>query len=130
MTGLEEGWIQTDERAVRYPSLPAGDYRFEVLAQTAEGVSSLARLWFRSGCSRRGGATLWSRMTEGVLVLVLLTTVWRWRVRQLLQRQQWLESAVDERRANSMSKGQGARGKGARRKAKRIKERVSGEYEP
>src|ERR1043166_2996449 len=36
-------------------------------------------------------------MTEGVLVLVLLTTVWRWRVRQLLQQQQLLARAVDER---------------------------------
>src|SRR5229473_911025 len=42
MTGLEEGWIQTAERAVRYPSLPPGDYRFEVLARSAEGVSSTA----------------------------------------------------------------------------------------
>jgi signal transduction histidine kinase/streptogramin lyase/ActR/RegA family two-component response regulator len=97
MTGLEEGWIQTSERAVRYPSLPAGDYRFEVLARTAEGVSSVAPAVVSFRILPPWWATLWSHMTEGVLLLVLLTTVWHWRVRQLLQRQQWLQSAVDER---------------------------------
>jgi len=97
MTGLEEGWIQTSERAVRYPSLPPGDYRFEVLAQTAEGVSSLSPAVVSFRILPPWWATLWSHMTEGVLLLVVLTTVWHWRVRQLLQRQQWLQSAVDER---------------------------------
>src|SRR5689334_2951479 len=41
LKGLDEGWVETDQREVRFPSLPPGPYTFEVLARSSEGVWSL-----------------------------------------------------------------------------------------
>ncbi len=37
LAGLEEGWTKTALREARYPSLPAGRYRFEVKVRDADG---------------------------------------------------------------------------------------------
>ena len=97
ITGLEEGWIETAERAVRYSTLPAGDYRFEVLARSAEGILSVAPAMISFRVLPPWWATWWSRSLGLILLLLLLATIWRWRVQQLLQTQQRLESAVAER---------------------------------
>ena len=99
MTGLEEGWIETAERAVRYPAVPAGNYRFEVFARSAEGVWSArpAAVSFRILPPWWG--TWWSRTLGVMLLLLLVATIWRWRVYQLLQTQRRLERAVEQRTA-------------------------------
>src|SRR5205807_3954417 len=38
LDGLEEGWVETNQREVHYPSLPVGGYTFEVEARNAEGI--------------------------------------------------------------------------------------------
>ncbi|PYT27034.1 MAG: hypothetical protein DMG58_21250 [Acidobacteria bacterium] len=75
MIGLEEDWIQTAEHAVRYPALPPGDYRFEVLARSAEGVWSAAPAAVSFRILPSWWATWWSR-TLGTMLLLLIT-VWR-----------------------------------------------------
>jgi signal transduction histidine kinase/CheY-like chemotaxis protein/streptogramin lyase len=97
MIGLEEDWIQTAERAVRYPALPPGDYRFEVLARSAEGVWSAAPATVSFRILPPWWATWWSRTLGVMLLLLLLVTAWHWRMRRLLETQRLLERAVDER---------------------------------
>jgi signal transduction histidine kinase/DNA-binding response OmpR family regulator len=97
MQGLEEGWIETAEHAIRYPALPAGVYRFEVLARSAGGVWSAAPAAVSFRILPPWWATWWS-WTLGVFLLVaLVASIWRWRVYQLLQTQQRLEIAVGQR---------------------------------
>ena len=97
MTGLEEGWIETAERAIRYPTVPPGVYRFEVVARSAGGVWSTKPAGVSFRILPPWWATWWSRGLEALLVLLAVAAVWRWRVYQLLQTQQRLESAVDQR---------------------------------
>ncbi|HYM09876.1 MAG TPA: two-component regulator propeller domain-containing protein [Bryobacterales bacterium] len=40
LTPLEDQWVETTQREARYPSLPAGEYAFEVMARSARGVWS------------------------------------------------------------------------------------------
>jgi len=97
LIGLEEGWIQTAEHAVRYPALPPGDYRFEVLARSAEGVWSAAPAAVSFQILPPWWATWWSRALGAVLLLLLVVAVWQWRMHLLLETQRVLERAVDER---------------------------------
>jgi signal transduction histidine kinase/ligand-binding sensor domain-containing protein len=96
MTGLEEGWIETAERAIRYPAVPPGAYCFEVFARSAEGVWSAAPAAVSFRILPPWWATWWSRALQ-VMLLLLVATVWRWRVYRLLQTQQRLERAVGQR---------------------------------
>ena len=97
MIGLEEDWIQTAEHAVRYPALAPGDYRFEVLARSAEGVWSASPSAVSFRILPPWWATWWSRTLGAMFLLLLLVSVWRWRMHRLLETQRLLESAVDER---------------------------------
>jgi signal transduction histidine kinase/DNA-binding response OmpR family regulator len=97
MTGLEESWIETAERAIRYPAVPPGVYRFDVVARSAGGVWSAKPAGVSFRILPPWWATWWSRGLEALLVVLAVAGVWRWRVYQLLQTQQRLESAVDQR---------------------------------
>jgi signal transduction histidine kinase/CheY-like chemotaxis protein/streptogramin lyase len=97
MIGVEEDWIQTAEHAVRYPALAPGDYRFEVLARSAEGVWSAAPAAVSFRILPPWWATWWARTLGAMFLLLLLVSVWRWRMHRLLETQRLLESAVDER---------------------------------
>lgn len=97
MSGLEENWIETADRAIRYPALPSGAYRFDVVARSAAGVWSdkpasvsfriLAPWW----------ATWWAITLQVLLAALVVAGVWRWRVYRLLQTKQRLEIAVNQR---------------------------------
>jgi signal transduction histidine kinase len=97
MTGLDEGWIETAERAIRYPALPPGVYSFQVLARSAEGVWSTAPAAVSFEILAPWWGTWWSQALGVVLLVLLVATIWRWRVYRLLQTQQRLESAVGQR---------------------------------
>ncbi|WP_244432666.1 ligand-binding sensor domain-containing protein [Holophaga foetida] len=96
LVGLEDGWRATDVRQARYPSLPAGDYRFEVRAAypgEAFGPSAtfafhVEQFWWRS----------WWAIAATVLVIGILVHLWiRWRIRRLAEVKERLEAEVYER---------------------------------
>ncbi|HTG31599.1 MAG TPA: two-component regulator propeller domain-containing protein [Thermoanaerobaculia bacterium] len=67
LAGLDREWTETGQRSVRYPSLPPGDYRFEVVAVNDAGLwSAPARLAFTVL------APPWWRRPERVLGLAAL----------------------------------------------------------
>jgi len=97
LKGLEEAWVETSQREVRYPSLPPGLYEFEVLACNPEGVwsaqpASLAfhilPPWWRSGLAR---------VIQGTLTMLIVVLMWTWRVAHLKAEHRRLEIAVDQR---------------------------------
>jgi ligand-binding sensor domain-containing protein/anti-sigma regulatory factor (Ser/Thr protein kinase) len=46
LTGLENNWTYTSNRSVEYASLPAGNYRFEVMAKNGDGTWSASAAAF------------------------------------------------------------------------------------
>ena len=97
LNGLENAWVETSQREVRYPGLLPGAYTFEVQARSGQGVWSSvpARLsftilppWWRSW---------WAILSVMALLLSALRLVWSWRVAHLKREQRRLETAVQER---------------------------------
>jgi signal transduction histidine kinase/CheY-like chemotaxis protein/ligand-binding sensor domain-containing protein len=99
LVGLEDDWVETAERTVRYPELAPGRYSFQALAvDSSSGKSSSL-----SGFSFEIMPPWWR--TKSFIVAVVLGigflggVVWRWRVRFLVQRQRELERLVADRTA-------------------------------
>lgn len=97
LVGMENDWIETAAREIRYARLSPQDYRFEAMAvDTSTGrlspVESLSfRIvppWWRSGNFI---------LTEATGLVLLLVFLWRWRVNALVSRQRKLERLVAER---------------------------------
>jgi len=97
LAGLEDRWVDTTSREIRYAQVPPGSYTFEALAtDPALGQdSNVYRIpfvirppWWRSGLALLAGC--------GLLILAI-GLVWRWRVRALMLRQSELEAMVAER---------------------------------
>ena len=99
LAGLEEDWVETADRTVRYPELSAGQYTFE--AQAVDSSSGKT-----SAVSRFSFEILppWWRSKVFLFAVALAlglasALLWRWRVRVLVRRQHELERLVADRTA-------------------------------
>jgi diguanylate cyclase (GGDEF)-like protein len=99
LAGLEESWNETAASEVRFPALPTGRYRFEVLAVSGRGLASarpavlsfsVAPAWWESWWAWGAAALLLGLGTAGMV---------RLRTRSLEQDRRRLEAAVAERSA-------------------------------
>jgi signal transduction histidine kinase/streptogramin lyase len=97
LKGLDEGWVETDQREVRFPSLPAGAYTFEVLARNPEGVWSSRPAAFSFRVRPPWWRSWLAIAFQLTLALLFVRLVWRWRVAHLKQEQRRLEAAVEQR---------------------------------
>ena len=97
LRNLDGARILTREHEVRYASLPAGSYTFEVLARGPDGAMvasptrfqfSIARPWSQSPAAY----TCWA-----FGVALLFWQLWRWRMRRVLKQKKELEFEVAER---------------------------------
>jgi signal transduction histidine kinase/CheY-like chemotaxis protein len=98
LAGLEDRWVETHARSVRYPALPPGLYTFEVRMRSAEGVWSEAP----AVVSFEVLAPWWRSPWLIALCVALLAVVGRlfyvWRMRVLHKRQRELQAAVQRGR--------------------------------
>jgi signal transduction histidine kinase/ligand-binding sensor domain-containing protein/AmiR/NasT family two-component response regulator len=97
LAGLDEGWLETKQREVRFSHLPAGKFVLEAVARNPGGEWSRvpARIAFQILPPWWG--TWWFRsavLLSGALVAFLLV---RWRTRRLVAARVRLEGAVEER---------------------------------
>ncbi len=97
LVGLEQDWIETRAREIRYPRLAPRNYRFEVMAvDGANGKASpVETLPFRIVPPWWGTKTFTAALAAALLCVLVL--IWRWRVRILVLRQHELERLVGER---------------------------------
>jgi signal transduction histidine kinase/ligand-binding sensor domain-containing protein/ActR/RegA family two-component response regulator len=99
LVGLEDEWVETAERTVRYPELQPGRYTFQALAAD----SSSGKTSSLSGFSFEIMPPWWRTKLFSVAVVfgfaLVGCLIWRWRVRILVQRQRELERLVADRTA-------------------------------
>ncbi|HTC31971.1 MAG TPA: response regulator [Bryobacteraceae bacterium] len=110
LAGMEDRWVATTGREIRYAQLQPGSYSFEAVASDpALGQDSdVYRIpfvvrppWWRSG---------FALVAQSCLLMLAMAGVWRWRVRALMSRQRELEVMVAERTADLDQKKEEAEG--------------------
>jgi signal transduction histidine kinase/ActR/RegA family two-component response regulator len=94
---LQQQWMETRQREVQYPSLPPGDYTFQVMARNAQGIWSETPAEVSFQVLSPWWRTWWFRGTVAAGVLSLGWLLWWLRVRSLLEQQRRLETAVEAR---------------------------------
>ena len=97
LKGLEDAWVETNQREIRFPSLPPGKYTFEVLACNPEGVWSTKPASFDFRILPPWWLSWWARLIQLTVVMLVVGVVWRWRVAHMKKEQHRLELAVDQR---------------------------------
>ncbi|MCC6369224.1 MAG: response regulator [Bryobacterales bacterium] len=97
LRGLDDSWIETDQRQVQYPRLPPGEYTFEVAAfgNPEAARANTAAFWFTVGSPWWG--MWWAWAVEAAAVALLIAGIWKWRLGRMLTRQRELEAAIAER---------------------------------
>jgi diguanylate cyclase (GGDEF)-like protein len=97
LLGLESEWVETEEKSVRYPRLTPGSYRFQAVAvdATSGAVSPMEEIAFR--IAPRWWQSRILQLALGVLGVLAVVLLWRWRWRLLEGQKRELEAAVYHR---------------------------------
>ena len=99
LVGLVDQYTETDLTEARFPVLPSGDYRFEVLCVSALGQPSRQPAVFSLRVQPAWWQTVWARGLWGFLAAAALFFFVRWRTRHLEAERRRLEDAVAARSA-------------------------------
>src|SRR5579871_220730 len=96
LAGFHDDWVETDQRIASYPSLPSGNYRFEVQA-LLPGRSAGKTATFSFAVLPAWWQTWWFRGLALLTAVIFLRIMFRIRLRHLEAQQQQLEQAVEQR---------------------------------
>jgi len=97
LLGVQRDWLETAQRELNYPNLPAGQYTLEVLARNAQGMWSTepARITFQ--VQPPWWMMWWFRIAAVLAVLAMGRLMWQRRTYRLEAERTRLEAAVAER---------------------------------
>ncbi len=97
LRGLDDKWVETKQREIRFSNLPAGTFILEAVGRSAAGhwSPSPARIEFR--ILPPWWRTWWFLCVVLLSLVALVTLLIRWRTRRLLAAHAQLEAAVEER---------------------------------
>src|SRR5262249_39119230 len=97
LASVQGNWLETTQRELNYPNLPAGKYMLEVIARNAQGMWSAepARMTFQ--VLSPWWMTWWFRVGAVVVALILGRLMWERRTYRLEEERHRLETAVAER---------------------------------
>ncbi len=99
MVGLVDQYTETELTEARFPALPTGSYRFEVLCVAADGKVSRAPAVFQLQVRAAWWQTIWAKILWLVVAAAALVAFVRWRTRHLEAERRRLEEAVAARSA-------------------------------
>jgi diguanylate cyclase (GGDEF)-like protein len=94
---LFSAWRETSLRELQFPGLPPNKYRLEVQARDEWGQWSEPTAAFAFEIRKPWWETWWSLACSATVALLIARGLWRWRVRQLVERQKELERIVADR---------------------------------
>ncbi len=98
LAGFEDSWHDANNRREAiYTNLPAGDFQFEVMARSADGVWSDAPARLSVSIAPRFHEQKGFLPALALILIGLIFSSYRWRVRRLYRRARWLEAQVAER---------------------------------
>ena len=94
---LERTWVETTERELNFPKLPAGQYTLEVVARNAQGQWSTepARISFQ--ILNPWWLTWWFQVAAALAAMLMGKLLWQRRTYRLEAERHRLETAVTER---------------------------------
>lgn len=97
LAGLDEDWLETKQREVRFSNLPPGKFVLEATARNAAGEwsRSPARVTFE--ILPPWWAAWWFRLAILMVGSLVLFRLVRWRTQRLITQRARLEAAVEER---------------------------------
>lgn len=97
LSGVDNDWVETAQREVRYASLPSGSYRFELQAVDVNrrSASDTVALFFE--VAPPWWNTPWAYLAAVLLALALIVLAWRWRTHLLIAHAKHLERLVADR---------------------------------
>ena len=90
-------WVETSEREISFPKLPAGRYVLEVEARNAQGLWSTEPARFSFGVTAPWWQSWWFRIAAGLVALGIGSLIWTRRTYRLEDERMRLEVAVTER---------------------------------
>ena len=99
MVGLVDQYTETELTEARFPALPTGNYRFEVLCVAADGKVSRTPAVLQLQVRAAWWETVWAKIAWALLLAAALVAVVRWRTRHLEAERRRLEEAVAARSA-------------------------------
>ncbi len=94
MLGMSRNWLETTQRELIYPSLPAGQFTLEVIARNAQGEWSAEPARINFTVLAPWWMTWWFRVGAGALALLMGHLMWRRRTHRLEAERNRLEVAV------------------------------------
>lgn len=97
LPGVDDDWVETAQREIRYASLPPGHYHFELQAIDVNRRRASDPVTLGFTVSPPWWLTPWAYAGATILALVLIALAWRWRTRMLIAHAQRLEGIVEQR---------------------------------
>jgi diguanylate cyclase (GGDEF)-like protein len=97
--GDESEWTETRERSLRFEGLPAGHYDFQVIAAGPDDLWTPVPAQFSFSIAPPWWQSWWFLTTCLAAAVLLVSTLWRLRMRVLMAQKQHLERLVAERTA-------------------------------
>src|SRR5262249_25563781 len=87
LEGLDSTWVEAGRRRTAYYShLPAGDYRFRLIAASSDGVWNGEERQLLLSVRAPFYRTRWFEGLLGAIAVTILAGAWRMRIRQYEQR--------------------------------------------
>jgi diguanylate cyclase (GGDEF)-like protein len=101
LENFDKDWVEAGtRRTAYYTNIPPGRYRFEIVAQNADGVKSAAGASVVAFVLQpRFYQALWFYCAVALLLFALIWAVYRLRIRQIESHQKLLQELVDQRTA-------------------------------
>jgi signal transduction histidine kinase/ActR/RegA family two-component response regulator len=97
VAGLDQDWLETRQREVRFSNLPYGEFVLEAMARNAAGKWSRTPARIPFEILPPWWAMWWFRIAVLLAAPLVILLLFRWRTRLLRQKQSQLERAVEER---------------------------------